>query len=158
MINWSSFDEFSDTINKYMQPTGEGDTKASQIVTAVNKLIYKWYNDGDVYSNQYFLQGWANDLSDYANWLYKYVPESKNILAGISDCHSESDYSTLLYELAERCLDIYLLDEAETQPKVGSIYNCDGPFEFIEYEDEDDEYYDDEYDEYYDDEPDEYDY
>ena len=31
------FDKFHDVISKYMKRTGEGDTKASQIVTAVNK-------------------------------------------------------------------------------------------------------------------------
>ena len=66
-VNWGSFNKFEDIIHKYMPAMGEGETLASQAVTAINKLIYKWYNDGDVYDNRYSLQGWANDLSSYAN-------------------------------------------------------------------------------------------
>ena len=56
---------------------------ASQLVTAVNKLVYKWYNDGDVYDNIHSLDNWANDLSSYANWPYKYIPESSDILIDV---------------------------------------------------------------------------
>ena len=70
-VDWSYFDKFDGIIDKYLPTKGEGETKATQIVTAINKLIYKWYNDGDVFDNTYHLEGWANDLSDYANWLYE---------------------------------------------------------------------------------------
>ena len=47
-VSWGYFNKFDDILNKYMPFTGEGKTMASQLVTAVNKLVYKWYNDGDV--------------------------------------------------------------------------------------------------------------
>ena len=50
-VDESAFDKFEPIIDKYMPDIGEGDSLASQMVTAVNKLIYKWYNDGDVYDN-----------------------------------------------------------------------------------------------------------
>ena len=43
-VEWSAFDKFEPIIDKYMPDIGEGDSLASQMVTAVNKLIYKWYN------------------------------------------------------------------------------------------------------------------
>ena len=58
---------------------------ATQICTALNKLVYKWCNDGDVYDNTYGLDGWANNLSSYANWIYKYLPLSQEILDRIED-------------------------------------------------------------------------
>ena len=73
MASWSAFDEFDGICDQYLPSRGEGDTMASQIVTAINKLIYKWFNDGDVYDNSYFIQGWCNDISSYANWLYEYI-------------------------------------------------------------------------------------
>ena len=72
-VDWSYFNQYEELINVYMPIQGEGDTMATQAVTAVNKLIYKWYNDGDVYDNTYQMNGWANDLSSYANWLCKYL-------------------------------------------------------------------------------------
>lgn len=152
-VSWNYYSDNPEirTVNDmYLPATGEGDSLATQIVTAVNKLIYKWYNDGDVYDNRYILQGWANDLSDYANWLYKYTPAA-DILSRISEVYTESEYEDLLQDVADMLLDENWLRQWEDAPKAGSIYNCDGPFEFIEIEEEDD-YYDDDY---YDDEEDE---
>lgn len=119
---------------------GEGETKASQIVTAVNKLIYKWYNDGDVYDNTHHMNGWANDLSSYANWLYHHTTkEVKAILNKISDCFSDSDYEDLLKELADELFnEEYLIKQNEFE-KEFSIYDYDGKFKYEENDDE--EYY-----------------
>lgn len=151
--DWDDFDKYEPTIDKYMQPSGEGDTFASQIVTAINKLVYKWFNDGDVYDNTYNLEGWANDLSSYANWLWKYVPDTHEELSRIADAYDDNDYEEILSDLCHFYLDEETLDEYAQQPKQGSIYNCDGPFVFIyrpdEYDenDEDGEY---EWNKYYD--------
>ena len=74
-VDWGYYDKFDGINDKYLPVYSEGETKATQIVTAVNKLVYKYYNDGDVFDNTRYLSGWANDLSDYANWLYKYTTE-----------------------------------------------------------------------------------
>lgn len=132
MADWNSFDKFEDVIDKYMQPRGEGDTKASQVVTAVNKLIYKAYNDGDVFDNTYNLEGWANDLSSYANWLHNKVPSSRRILAGIRECYTDDDYTDLLYDLAIKLLDEDFLVGISGEEKDGTIYDCDGPYKYEE--------------------------
>lgn len=130
-MNWDDFDEFEPIIEQYMPGRGEGETMASQIATAVNKLIYGWYNDGDVYDNIHGLDGWANDLSSYANWLYNNVPESQIALNEIYDIESESEYEGLLYDLALMMND-ELMERYDKKEKVGSIYKCNGPFEFSE--------------------------
>ena len=71
----------------------------------------------------------------------------KNIY-GMGD---ENDYETLLRELADTFLDKDFLAQAAKAEKQGSIYDCEGPFEFSEFDDEEDDNYD--YDE--DDEEDE---
>lgn len=135
-VEWNSFDKFEDIIHKYMPAMGEGETMASQAVTAINKLVYKWYNDGDVYDNRYFLQGWANDLSSYANWLYDHIPQTRPILKRIE--HDTDDtYSHTLMLLAERVLTPEFLAKLESEPSMDSIYEADGPFEFVEYSDYD---------------------
>lgn len=146
---WSYFDNFEKITDEYLPATGEGDTKATQAVTAACKIIYKWFNDGDVFDNQYGMEGFGNDLSSYANWLYKYCPDTQSILARIYDCYTEGEYTDILADLADSVLDIYYLDELSQMPKAGSIYDCDGPFAFVE---TDDDEYDDDYDEEYDDE------
>ena len=137
-VDWDYFDKFSEINDEYLPDRGEGETEASQIVTAVNKLIYKWYNDGDVYENRYHLEGWANDLSSYANWLHEHVPESVDILEEIPDCLDDSDYEDLLKKLADTLLNENLLKKYNQTNKSGSIYDCEGPFEFV-FPSEDDE-------------------
>ena len=141
-VSWDYYDKFETLIDKYMPMRGEGETLASQIVTAVNKLVYKWYNDGDVFDNTHSLEGWANDLSSYANWLYENTKDSWKILNKIADCVTESDYENLLKELADKLLDEGFLAEQNQVEKTGTIYDCDGKFKYEEYsEDEEESYY-----------------
>lgn len=137
-MRWGYFNKFNTICDKYLPPMGEGENMATQIVTAVSKLVYKWYNDGDVYDNTRYMQGWANDLSSYANWLHQHT-FADSILEGIWECHIDSDYEQLLVKLADSLLDESFLERKSKEPKVGSIYDADGPFEFVESDDEEDD-------------------
>lgn len=159
-VNWSYFDKFEALTDKYLPVRGEGETKATQIVTAICKLVYKWYNDGDVFDNTHEMSGWCNDLSDYANWLYKHT-DTKYILDGINDCFTDSDYEDLLKDLTDALLDVNYLAEQNEIEKVDTIYNCEGKYKFVEHYEEDEEWDDDWYDDDDDeeeDDDDEYDY
>ncbi len=138
-IDWSYFNKFDSITDKYLPSTGEGETRATQLVTAISKLVYKWYNDGDVYDNTHYLDGWCNDISSYANWIYKHYPSSNRFLNRISDVN-EGGYELILKELADLLLQEPFLEEENNKPKTGSIYQCDGPFAFIEYDDEEEEW------------------
>jgi hypothetical protein len=155
LVDWDYYNKFDEVNNKYLPPMGEGDTMATQIVTVINKLVYKWYNDGDVYDNTHGMTGWWNDLSSYANWLVK-LPEFAPILYGIMGCYSDSQYEDLLKRLADLGLDETFLSSYNI-PKEGTIYKCDGPFKFEECADEEDDYYSD-YDEGEDDDEDDEEY
>lgn len=147
--NWNDFDEFDDIINRYMPSRGEGNTMASQIATAVNKLVYKFFNDGDVFDNNYILRGWLNDLSSYANWLANHVNGAEEVLDRISKCTCCDDYAELLYDLCVVCLGETYLDYMNNFEKVGSIYEEDGKYSFVEYKysDDEEEYEEEEYEE-----------
>lgn len=140
-VDWNYYNkpEFKEVNEKYLSNEGQGDTLASQIVAVVNKLVYKWYNDGDVYDNvNSGMIGGANDLSDYANWLYEYCKPAAKILNDIKRCSTDEVYEDILKQLADTCLNMEYLATME-QPSQGDIYNCDGPFLFNfedEYEEE----------------------
>lgn len=138
-VDWEYYDKFDRVIGMYLPSRGEGETKATQLVTAINKLIYKWYNDGDVFDNTGPMEGWANDLSDYANWIYKFIPRSRSILDRIYDCYNDDEYEDLLKDLADTFLDEEDVSKLNEQESVGSIYSCSGPFEFKEYEEDEEE-------------------
>ena len=136
-VDWGMYEKFEGINEKYLPDMGEGETMATQIVTAVTKLVYKWYNDGDVYDNTHYLSGWCNDLSSYANWLWKYSLGAE--LASIKNATSEDDYEWILWELTCACFNEEYLEEMDKKEKVGSVYDCDGPFRFVEWEDEEEE-------------------
>lgn len=142
-VDWGYYDnaKFEELNGKYLPERGEGETKATQIITAVNKLVYKWYNDWDVFDNTHYLEGWCNDLSSYANWLYHHTTEEvKTILNKIENCYTDSDYEDLLKELADELFNGEYLVEQNKLEKEFSIYDYDGKFKFTEYN-EDEEYY-----------------
>jgi hypothetical protein len=89
-VDWGYYDKFETLNDNYLPVRGEGETVATQIVTAVCKLVYKWYNDGDVFDNTHHLEGWANDLSSYANWLYENTKDAWKILNKIAYCMTEN--------------------------------------------------------------------
>lgn len=130
-VDWGYFDRFKEITDKYLPDIGEGETMAMQIVTAVCKIIYRWYNDGDVYDNQGMLTGWCNNLSSYANWLDQNA--GAEYLYGIYDCNNDGDYEDILQELADKLLQAEVLEDYDKKPKQGSIYDCDGDFKFIEW-------------------------
>ena len=138
-VNWDYYDKFEEVNDKYLPYKGEGFTKAMQIVVAVNKLVYKYYNDGDVFDNTHYLEGGANDLSDYANWLY-YHTDTRSILDRVVHCMTDEEYEDLLKDLADKLLNEEYLAEFSEVKKVESIYDCIGKFKFVEYQ-EDEGYY-----------------
>ena len=102
---------------------GDGDSKGTQAATAISKIVYKWFNDGDVFDNTFGLEGWANDISGSANWLYEYVKGTKDVLDSIARISTEDEYTELLYELC-KVVDPQIPDLLN-EPKVGDAY--DGP-------------------------------
>ena len=147
----SYYDKYQWAEEQYLPFSGEGETMATQTVTAVTKLVFKWYNDGDVYDTTHHLQGWANDLSSYANWLYVNIPCVRDILNRIETIDIEEQYEQLLADITDVTHTQEYLAKLNQKPKVGTIYECDGPFHFEEESDEyhlwPDEYYDDDDDE-----------
>lgn len=135
MKDWSYYEKFETVNEKYLPAIGQGDTKATQICAAVNKLVYKWYNDGDIYDNTWYLDGWLNDLSSYANWLEKYA-DCGEILSEISSCWNGNDYEDILVRLADKCFDAEYLEKMNAVPAVGSVYDCEGRYRFEEYNDD----------------------
>lgn len=131
-VQWDYYDKFETLVDKYLPASGEGETKATQIVTAVNKLVYKYYNDGDVFDNTKYLEGWANDLSSYANWLYANTTKNVQIILDtVYDCYNDSEYEDLLQELTDELLKEEYLVEQNKIKKVGTIYECNGKFKFV---------------------------
>lgn len=140
-VEWSYYEKFDEMLEKHLPVMGEGESLGSQIVTAVNKLIYKWYNDGDVYDNTGFLKGWCNDLSSYANWLDTHCKlEIGNKLSKIYEIHNEIEYEDLLKNVADVLFESDFIEFMSMLPKDGSIYSCKGKFRFVDNDESEDDW------------------
>ena len=137
MRGWSEFNRWDRADDMYLPRRGQGDTMATQIVTATTKLVYKWFNDGDVYDNTRYMDGWCNDLSPYANWLWTKLPWTRETLEQVYSCFNDEQYEDILAELAEIVFDDSVLELLDKRPADGSIYKQDGPFAFQESEPDD---------------------
>lgn len=142
--DWHKYD---DILDKYLPSRGEGDTVAEQVVTATNRIIFRWFNDGDMYDNHWaygVVDSFEENLPNCANWLYNWGPHPvEEVLYDVFDCESESDYEQILENIAEICFDEEWLSSPQGQhKKEGTIYDCEGPFSVEDtYDEEDDEWY-----------------
>ena len=133
MKKWEDFESFGPVIDKYMPEIGEGETMASQIVTAVNRIGYRWFNDGDTVSGDIDPKGDGpsfspGEVSQFGNWLDKNVPEASAVFASWIDALESFDcdvamYNDFLYELFETLLDEKLLEKYQDKPLADSIYD-----------------------------------
>lgn len=139
-VDWNYFNKFDAITDKYLPATGQGNNMAQQAVAAMCKLVFKWYNDGDIYdTTNYHLNGWANDLSSYANWLHANTCIA-NELEGIYTANSEADYEHVLARCADKLMNEQVLAELASKAATGSIYECTGCFVWEEAQDEDEDY------------------
>lgn len=139
MTNSEYFDQFDAISDKYLPAFGDGETLATQAVTAVNRLIAKWYINGDIYDNTHAMHGWYNDLSGAANWLAKNIGGAEEILDGISWCFNDNEYEEILKKIADLVYDEKLLEELNKKPKQGDAYREEGPYHFIALDFDDDD-------------------
>lgn len=127
------YKKFDNIVDKYMESPNEGSTKASQIVTAVDTLIYEWITDGYVFDTQEYYS-WkkecVNALPPLANWLQAF-PALSAILYEIKNCTTPDEYEELLKKLADTALNEEFLAPYVTQRKEGSIYTCEGYYTYV---------------------------
>ena len=114
---------YSILTNKYLPSVGQGKNKASQLVTAANKIIYGWYNNGDTIS------GNGNDLTSYANWIDKYIkePEIRKILKDDYIDYNDTYYlSEIILPLIRFVFREDFLEKLASHEAEGDIYECSG--------------------------------
>ena len=105
---------------------------ATQATTALDTIINEWYYTKEVYDNRYLKGLEGDDISSYANWLYKYVADNRtrSIMFSIINQRDPDRYEYGLKLIHDYIMDKKLLAELEKSKTKGSIYNCEGPFSY----------------------------
>lgn len=120
-VRWSDYDQFEDILNRYLPEDGQGDTRAEQAVTAINKLVYAFYNNGAVIADA--LPEYDPNLESYATWLRKHTSSrAVLLLVKLEDAEDTDSYANYLYELTDYLLDEPKLRTLSKYNTVGDIY------------------------------------
>lgn len=132
-VDYSYYRRFNKLNSIYFQDEGEGTTMATQLITAINKLVYEYYNNGLVYDNT--SKDWKDcdcredDLCSFANWIHKYYPGLRPILDKVKTITKNSEYEKILKELVSSVMNETFLRNENNKPKTSaSVYDIDEPF------------------------------
>lgn len=82
MANWGNLNKVDDLIfetltDKYVPASGKCDTLAGEIIRAINRLVYRFYNDGDTVDRFYGSE--YNHSKACDNFLCEKVPVYKTL-------------------------------------------------------------------------------
>lgn len=134
---------FEAVTDEYMPRSGEGDNKLTQLLVAANKIIYRWYNDGDVIDSSTGLS-LGDDISGSANWIDKYMPSLAKSFKNVYDSFNDDTYEKTVIIPFEKTLEKYFSTEdwkkLLSEPKVGNAYRESGEY-YWEFPDDEEEYY-----------------
>ena len=143
----------SKLFDKLVPNSGASETIQGELIRAINKLVYRWYNDGD-----YFYKGYGAETAGPA---HSFLTNSSEIPSSLRSTLNqifskaigapEDGYERLIKFALEKIVDyVESVPEDEYAPLKREMYDYDSEFQDEE-EDEDDDYYDD-YDDEYEDE------
>ena len=125
--------------------SGDAETLECEMLRAINKIIYRYYNDGDKYYEGYGTEtaGPAHSFLINANHPLKAMMNKL-----FREFVSDSEYKKMLNDILKAILDHIESKQGEyTKNTLGGMFNYES-----EYEDDDedyDDYYDEEDDDYY---------
>ena len=108
MSTYNKIDELSKSIDnlrdKYVPGSGKADTVGGEIIRALDRLLYRFYNDGDQVGEGYGIET--------CNGSYRYLSHKVENCPSLACWSGESKYEDSLYKLAETTV-AYLLAHKE---------------------------------------------
>ena len=139
--------------SKLVPGSGDSETVEGELIRAINRIIYRWFNDGD-----YFYQGYGAETAGPAHSFLinsKQIPfDLQSTLTSIFDKAigaPEDGYERLIQFALEKVVDhVEATPEDEYTKLDRGMFDFESEFEDDDYDEEDD--YDDYYDEYEDEE------
>ena len=130
--------------SKLVPGQGKAETLEGEMLRAINRIVYRYYNDGDKYYEGYGAETAGPAVSFLVNAVHPLRAKMSRIMDG--KILSDNEYENMLKEALGLILDYIEGKEGEyTKNTQGDIFDYES-----EYEDEDDysDYDDDEYDYY----------
>ncbi len=131
--------------DKLVPGQGKAETLEGEMLRAVNRLVYRYYNDGDKYNEGYGTETAGPAHSFLVNAVHPLRAKMDSIMG--EEKLSDNEYENMLKMVLGLILDYIESKEGEyTKNTQGDIFDYPSEFENMEdYDDEEDEYDDDDY-------------
>ena len=146
-------------LSKYFKelvpPAGKADTVAGEMVRAVCRLQYRFYNDGDMigvgYGNEtcnaaarYLVDVADSGILKFNDWSARFAESIIEIIADMWGYDNEEVYERKLNALAARVVDVIHnsygeLEQMPNETDMFSFFNKED-LEYLEYEDDEDDW------------------
>ena len=123
--------------NDYMPPSGKADTLAGEIIRAMDRIVYRWYNDGDTVDE--YGGSEYNHCKGANFFLMEHVPGFETLESKTLGFFSDNEYED---EVCKRLKFVY--NYLSNHPEVFETENTEdfldlSPFEPYNDEDEDED-------------------
>lgn len=134
--DWPDNKEFNALFDKYVPDQGHADTVGGELIRAVNKIVYRYYNDGDRVGIDYGNET-CNPAARFIEKNAKLEPLA-NKLWGFG---SDKEYEDLLAELMQTTIQVCKEDNLFEQSNTDDMNNYTDPND-SKWEEDDEEWYD----------------
>ena len=132
MLDSKLENKINDLTDQYVSPEGMCETVAGEILRAYNRVIYRYYNDGDVAGEDYGRE----TVNPALRYLFSQLPTIKQFFEidyyDKSICYIDYDYETILNKIG-----FIILDHFEKYPKLFTETNFHDMWNFAEKSDRD---------------------
>ena len=132
--------------DKLVPGQGAAETLEGEMLRAINRIVYRYYNDGDKYYEGYGAETAGPAVSFLVNAVHPLRAEMSSIMNG--KVLSDNEYENMLKEALGLILDYIEGKEGEyTKNTQGDMLDYESEYE--DDEEDYDDYYDDEEEDYY---------
>lgn len=128
--------ELNKLFDELVPATGKADTKAGEIIRAMARVEYRYFNDGDIFGRGYGKQ----TVNPAGRYLCDKLPEIADTLWGLYGCWSDDEYEKGLLNVVNYAIDYVLAHpELKEEPNDEDFFDWRDEDEDVDDTDEEEE-------------------
>lgn len=127
--------ELQELFDKYVPATGKADTVGGELLRAINKLLYRYYNDGDVVGLDY-----GNETCNAPARFLETNTKLEPWVLKLWEYAADKKYESLLNRLAQKVIQVCKQDNLFEQANEEDMNDYDDPSDYTWAEEDEEEY------------------
>ena len=134
--DWPDNKEFEALFDQYVPDEGHADTVGGELIRAVNKIVYRYYNDGDRVG-----VGYGNETCNPAARFIETNTKLEPLASKLWDYRPNEEYEKVLADLMQETIKICKEDNLFNKPNTDDMNNYTDPID-SKWEEDEEEWYD----------------